>query len=194
MNDHVHPTMRGIVNAIAIPKETAVSFPELKQGMRIRPESGRRELIVTRNTGMLAESVDMQTGVTMTFEVRGDFVHEYSADQGATWQRYEDAKPVIEVPKELFVNVYDGQQDVYAYRTAAEAKSRRIGNGDGGITKRYIPELPWTKCVAGTIATERGVALWGEPLTASSVVGGFEFGAGEKWYLSATHLIATLPK
>jgi hypothetical protein len=85
-----------------------------------------------------------------------------------------DAPPVIEVPSEVWVNVY-AIGSMYAYRTEAGAEAQ--ASITPRITTRYILPLPWKKCGQGT-----------PPPLAMKL---FQLG---DFYVTEADLLATLPK
>jgi hypothetical protein len=101
-----------------------------------------------------------------------------------------DTPPAIEVPSEVWVNVY-ASGSMYAYRDEAIAKPRI--SELPSVTTRYVLPLPWKKCEVGTVirgarilvSSKRGVFL---------VVDIYEPTCNDQFYLADSDLLATLPK
>jgi hypothetical protein len=86
-----------------------------------------------------------------------------------------DTPPAIEVPSELFVNIFQG--GIGAARRDQSLAAASIAGKEDGITVRYVLPLPWKKCGQGT-----------PPPLAMKL---FQFG---DYYITEDDLLATLPK
>jgi hypothetical protein len=166
------------------------NYPELKAGMRVRTESGT-ELILIR-AHATCDGVHVKTGAVVTFATAGDFVHDYSTDAGKTWRRYEEVPPAIEVPKELFVNVY--ATGVWgAHPTTDDAKDA-IDKNTPSITQRYITAPNWKKCVKGELLNRDTVLIYEDATKALCLDAGYTCDDSDQWHCPLSDLLATLPK
>jgi hypothetical protein len=182
-------------NQVAIKND---GHPDLTEGMKVKYssevytviyDSDRQPRLLNRNCMIMSDPPERLSAVTLSH------CREYSTDNGVTWLPYAPIQPAIDVPKELFVNLYPKGFRGGPHATMDAAVNSR--GSDCDITQRYVPAPNWKKCVKGTNADCISLVMYDagdEELVPAWYATGTQFDRTDRWHCPLPEILAMLPK